>query len=71
MKVRREPNRMPERGSFRRIANRSRYRWAGGYTYWATTRTQDGQHLVTGMGKTARQAVNDAVQERRVCGRSI
>lgn len=69
MKITREPNRLPERGAFRRIALQSRSRWAGGYTFWARGRTMDRRYTVTGLGSTARKAVNDLVRERIIAGR--
>lgn len=64
MRVRREKNRMPPHGLFRRIALKNRAAWTSGYTFWADGRSRDG-YMVTGMGSTARQAVNELVKERK------
>ncbi len=63
MRVSRKKNRMPAKGTFRKIARRSRWRWAAGYTYWVEGRTRDG-HFTTGAGSTAREAVNDFRKNR-------
>lgn len=62
MKISREYARLPERGIFRRLAKKQGG-WVG-WTYWAEGRSRDG-YRVTGMGRTAREAVNDLVRERK------
>lgn len=62
MKIRREYSHLPPRGLFRRIAKKQGG-WTG-WTYWADGRSRDGYH-VSGMGRTARSAVNDFRMERK------
>lgn len=62
-RIRREYERRPQgAGVFAKIARRQG--WPCGWTYWAEGRSRDG-YLVSGMGATARAAVNELVRERK------
>lgn len=62
MKLSREYIRLPDHGLFRRIARRQGG-WVG-WTYWAEMRSRHGYRLV-GMGRNAREAVNDVRKQAR------
>lgn len=62
MRVSREYDRMPEAGTFRKLAKKNN--WKFGWSYYITGRSVQGYRIV-GMGSSRAEAFQDYLRQRR------